>query len=134
MIAGLGIGLALSGLAPIDRRALLGVFVVAAPPTIRSGHTALIENMLQAIELPGRADPIRGRLAASRGLVLQAMRRNVALRQAWPNALIALLALEVPGAAGGRLICKQPQRGGSSCQATAPISPTLTGTPRIMPR
>jgi hypothetical protein len=136
VIVGVGIGLVLSCFAHGQSRVMLGVLVVTAPLTVLSGCVGPVENMVHAIEGLGRADLIDDRQAALWRLVLQAMQLNARCNGLADGAVRSAGAggCRVPGAAGGGLTCEQPQRGESSCQATAPISPALTGTPRIMRR
>lgn len=104
MISGVGIGLALSSFARTQQQGMLGVFVVASPLIILSGYAAPVENMPHAVEVLGRADPIRYMLIAARGVFLQAMPPHVVLQQAWPMVLIALAALTLAGFAVRRVV------------------------------
>lgn len=65
VIAGVGIGLALSRFTRCHQRVMLGVLVVAAPLTILSGYLAPVKSMVHAMEVLGRAAVIHDRLAAS---------------------------------------------------------------------
>lgn len=97
MIAGTGIGLAISSFARTQQQAMLGVFVIASPMIVLSGYAAPVENMPPMAEFISRADPVRYMLVAARGLFLQDMPLAVVLQQAWPMALIALVMLVVAG-------------------------------------
>jgi len=96
-LTGTAIGLAISSIARTQQQGMLGVFVIASPMIVLSGYAAPVENMPPAVEFISRADPVRYMLVASRGLFLQDMKVGVALQQAWPMAIIALVMLAVAG-------------------------------------
>lgn len=90
MLAGVGVGLAISSFARTQQQAILGVFVFASPAIILSGFAAPVENMPHAVELFSRLDPVRYMLIISRGCFLQAMPLSVAWHSIWPMAAIAV--------------------------------------------
>ncbi len=104
MSSGVGIGLALSSFAHTQQQAMLGVFVFASPMIVLSGYAAPVENMPHIVELISRADPVRYMLVVARGLFLQDLPLSVALQQAWPMALNALVTLAVAGVAVRRAV------------------------------
>jgi ABC-2 type transport system permease protein len=104
MMAGVGVGLAISSLARTQQQAMLGVFVFATPLITLSGAAAPIENMPRAVEWLTRADPVRYMMVVVRGLFLQDMPLAVVLSQAWPMALIAAATLTVAGIAVRRVL------------------------------
>jgi ABC-2 type transport system permease protein len=91
MLASVGIGLIISSIARTQQQAMLGMFVLASPLIVLSGYAAPVENMPAIVEFLGRADPVRWMLIITRGLFLQGMPADLALREAWPIALIGLL-------------------------------------------
>jgi ABC-2 type transport system permease protein len=97
MLAGVAIGLVISTIARTQQQAMLGVFVIASPMVVLSGHAAPVENMPAIVELIGRADPVRWMLVIARGLFLQDMPLSVVLQNAWPLAAIAACAFAVAG-------------------------------------
>lgn len=95
MLAGVGIGLAISSFARTQQQAILGVFVYASPAVILSGYATPIENMPRAVEWLSRLDPIRYMLVVARGVFLQGMPWSIALSSIWPMALIAFVLMGV---------------------------------------
>jgi ABC-2 type transport system permease protein len=93
MLAGVGVGLAISSFARTQQQAILGVFVYASPAIVLSGFAAPVENMPQAVEWLSRLDPVRWMLVVSRGVFLQDMPAWVALQAIWPMAVIAAVLL-----------------------------------------
>ena len=89
MLAGVGIGLAISSFARTQQQAILGVFVFASPAIILSGFASPVENMPAAAEWLSRADPVRWMLVVARGVFLQDIPAAVALQAIWPMAAIA---------------------------------------------
>ena len=104
MLAGVGIGLAISAFARTQQQAMLGVFVFASPMVVLSGYAAPVENMPPVVEWLGRADPIRYMMVLARGLFLQDMPLSLVWQQCWPLALIALVTLTVAGVAARRAV------------------------------
>jgi ABC-2 type transport system permease protein len=92
MLAGVAIGLVISTIARNQQQAMLGVFVIASPMVVLSGYAAPVENMPAAAEFIGHADPIRWMLIIVRGLFLQDMPPTLVLWNAWPLALIGVVA------------------------------------------
>ncbi len=92
MLTGVGIGLIISSIARTQQQAMLGVFVLASPMVVLSGYAAPVENMPAVVEWLGRADPVRWMLVITRAMFLQGMPADLALREAWPLAVIGLLA------------------------------------------
>jgi len=88
LLAGVGIGLVISSIAHTQQQAMLGVFTIASPLVVLSGYAAPVENMPNAVEFVGRADPIRWMLVITRGLFLQDMPAALVLQSAWPLAVI----------------------------------------------
>ncbi len=95
MLAGVGVGLAISSFARTQQQAILGVFVYASPAIVLSGFAAPVENMPVAVEWLSRLDPVRWMLVVSRGVFLQDMPAAVALQAIWPMAAIAVVLLAV---------------------------------------
>ncbi len=104
MLAGVGIGLAISSFARTQQQAMLGVFVIAAPLLTLSGYAAPVENMPPLVEWLTRADPARYMMVVARGLFLQDMSVSLVLAQAWPMALIALATLTLAGVVVRRVL------------------------------
>lgn len=104
MLAGVGVGLAISSFARTQQQAMLGVFVFAAPLITLSGYAAPIENMPVFVEHLTRVDPVRYMMVVVRGLFLQDMPASVVMTQAWPMALIAVATLTVAGVAVRRAL------------------------------
>ena len=104
MLAGVGIGLAISAITRTQQQAMLGVFVVASPLIVLSGFAAPVENMPAIVEVIGRADPVRWMMVIARGLFLQDMPLAVVLRNAWPLAVIAAACFAVAGLAVRRAV------------------------------
>jgi ABC-2 type transport system permease protein len=92
MVAGVGIGLVISSVARTQQQAMLGMFVLASPMVVLSGYAAPVENMPAIVEILGRADPIRWMLVITRGVFLQDMKLALVVDQAWPLAVIGLVA------------------------------------------
>jgi drug efflux transport system permease protein len=90
MLAGVGVGLAISSFARTQQQAILGVFVFASPAIILSGFASPVENMPASVELLSRIDPVRYMLIISRGSFLQDMPFAVAWQSMWPMALIGV--------------------------------------------
>lgn len=95
ILAGVGIGLAITSFARTQQQAILGVFMYAAPAIIISGYASPIENMPWFFELLSRLDPIRYMLVVARGAFLQDMSVGVALHEIWPMAAIAAVLLGI---------------------------------------
>lgn len=95
MLAGVGIGLALSSIARTQQQAILGVFVFASPAIVLSGFASPVENMPSAVEWLSRFDPVRYMLVISRGCFLQHMPFAIAWQSIWPMALIGVVLLSV---------------------------------------
>lgn len=95
MLAGAGVGLAISAIVSTQQQAMLGVFAVASPAVILSGFAAPVENMPPAVELLSRIDPVRYMMVISRGIFLQDMPLSVAIHAIWPMAVIGLIAMVV---------------------------------------
>jgi len=104
MLAGVGIGLAISSITRTQQQAMLGVFVVASPLIVLSGFAAPVENMPAVAEFIGRADPVRWMMVIARGLFLQDMPVGIVLRNAWPLAVIAAACFSVAGVAVRRAV------------------------------
>jgi ABC-2 type transport system permease protein len=95
MIAGVGIGLAISSVTRTQQQAMLGVFIVASPSIVLSGYAAPVENMPASVEWLSRVDPIRYMLIIARGTFLQDMPFAVAWHALWPMALIATVLMSI---------------------------------------
>lgn len=95
MLAGAGVGLAISAVTNTQQQAMLGVFIFASPAVTLSGFAAPIENMPEVVEWLSRLDPVRYMLVISRGVFLQDMPLEVALHAIWPMLLIGLAMLAV---------------------------------------
>jgi ABC-2 type transport system permease protein len=93
MLAGVGMGLAISSFARTQQQAILGVFVYASPAIVLSGFAAPVENMPVVVEWLSRLDPVRWMLVVARGVFLQDMPATVAAQAIWPMAAIAVLLL-----------------------------------------
>ena len=92
MLAGVAIGLVISSIARTQQQAMLGVFVIASPMVVLSGYAAPVENMPAIVAFFGQVDPIRWMLVITRGLFLQDMPASLVLHNAWPLALIGVVA------------------------------------------
>jgi ABC-2 type transport system permease protein len=103
MLAGVGIGLAISSFARTQQQGMLGVFVFAAPLITLSGYAAPIENMPHVVERLTLGNPVRYMMVISRGLFLQDLPTKVVLANAWPMAVIALVTLMLAGVAVRRV-------------------------------
>ena len=95
MLAGVGVGLAISAFARTQQQAILGVFVFASPAVILSGFASPIENMPPAMEWLSRLDPMRYMLVIARDCFLQGMPLVTAWQQIWPMAAIGVVLLGV---------------------------------------
>jgi ABC-2 type transport system permease protein len=95
ILAGVGVGLAITSVVRTQQQAILGVFIYAAPAIILSGFASPIENMPPFFELLSRIDPIRYMLVIARGAFLQDMPLAIAIHQIWPMALIAVALLGI---------------------------------------
>lgn len=104
MLAGAGVGLAISAVTNTQQQAMLGVFIFASPAVILSGFAAPVENMPQAVEWLSRLDPVRYMLVIARGVFLQDMPLDVALHSVWPMLAIGLAAMGVAWAAVRRAV------------------------------
>jgi len=93
MLAGVGVGLAISSFARTQQQSILGVFVYAAPAIVLSGFASPVENMPMAVEWLSRLDPVRWMLVVARGVFLQDMPAAVAWQAIWPMAVIAAVLL-----------------------------------------
>jgi len=104
MLAGAGVGLAISAVTSTQQQAMLGVFIFASPAVILSGFAAPVENMPQAVEWLSRIDPVRYMLVIARGVFLQAMPLDIALRSVWPMLVIGAVAMGVAWVAVRRAV------------------------------
>ena len=95
LLAGVGIGLAISSVAQTQQQAILGVFLYASPAIVLSGFAAPIENMPVAVQWLSLIDPVRWMLVVSRGVLLQGMQWDLAFAAIWPMALIGLATLTI---------------------------------------
>ncbi len=95
MLAGVGVGLAISSFARTQQQAILGVFIYASPAIVLSGFASPVENMPELVEWLSRVDPVRWMLVVARGVFLQDMPAEVALQAIWPMAAIAAVLLGV---------------------------------------
>jgi ABC-2 type transport system permease protein len=93
MLAGAGVGLAVSAIARTQQQAMLGVFIYASPAVVLSGFAAPVENMPSGVAWLSLLDPIRYMLVIARGVFLQDLPAAVALQSIWPMALIAAVLL-----------------------------------------
>ena len=93
MLAGVGVGLAISSFARTQQQAILGVFVYASPAIVLSGFASPVENMPLAAEWLSRLDPVRWMLLVARGVFLQDIPAAAAWQAIWPMALIAAVLL-----------------------------------------
>lgn len=104
MLAGAGVGLAISAVTNTQQQAMLGVFIFASPAVILSGFAAPVENMPEAVEWLSRLDPVRYMLVIARGIFLQAMPLDIALRSIWPMLAIGAAAMGVAWVAVRRAV------------------------------
>jgi len=95
MLAGVGVGLAISAFARTQQQAILGVFVYASPAIVLSGFASPVENMPAAMDWLSRIDPVRYMLVLARGCFLQQMPLAVAWQQIWPMGLIGVVLLGI---------------------------------------
>lgn len=89
VLAGVGVGLAISSFARTQQQAILAVFIYASPAIVLSGFASPVENQQQAVQWISVLDPVRYMLVVARGIFLQDMSLDVALHAIWPMALIA---------------------------------------------
>ncbi len=104
LLAGVGIGLAISAITRTQQQAMLGVFIMASPMVVLSGYAAPVENMPAIVERLSRADPVRWMLVITRGLFLQDMPAAIVLQNAWPLAVIGAVCFTVAGFAVRRAV------------------------------
>ncbi len=104
LLAGVGLGLVISTIARTQQQSMLGVFALASPLVVLSGYAAPVENMPQVVEWLSRADPVRWMLVIARGLFLQGMPAGVAFVQAWPLAIVTVLAFAAAAIAVRRAV------------------------------
>ncbi len=104
MLAGAGVGLAISAVTQTQQQAMLGVFMYASPAVILSGFASPIENMPQVVEWLSRLDPVRYMLVISRGIFLQDMPLSVAIHAIWPMAVIGLATMAIAWSAVRRAV------------------------------
>jgi ABC-2 type transport system permease protein len=99
MLAGVGIGLAVSSITHTQQQAMLGMFLFASPMIVLSGYAAPVENMPKLVQTLTLANPLRWLLVETRGFFLADLPPGVALAHAWPLAPIAAVTLLVAGLA-----------------------------------
>ena len=104
MLAGVGIGLAISAIARTQQQAMLGMFLFASPMIVLSGYASPVDNMPQWVQTITLANPVRWLLVETRGLFLADMPPDIVLRNAWPMLPIAVLTLLVAGVAVRRAV------------------------------
>ncbi|MBN8889380.1 MAG: hypothetical protein BGP12_03215 [Rhodospirillales bacterium 70-18] len=89
MLAGVGVGLAISAVARTQQQAMLGVFIYASPAVVLSGFASPVENMPAGVAWLSVLDPIRYMLVIARGVFLQDIPFAAAVHSIWPMAAIA---------------------------------------------
>lgn len=99
MLAGVGVGLAISAFARTQQQAILAVFIYASPAIVLSGFASPVENQPRLVQWISALDPVRYMLVIARGLFLQGMPFDIALQSIWPMALIAAVLLSVAAVA-----------------------------------
>ena len=104
MLAGVGVGLAISAFARTQQQAILGVFVFSSPAIILSGFASPVENMPASVEWLSQIDPVRYMLVISRGCFLQQMPWSVAWHSIWPMALIGAVLFGIASVAVRRAL------------------------------
>lgn len=85
-----GIGLMVSSFAATQQQAFLGCFTVAVPLILLSGYASPVDNMPQALQYLGEADPLRHCLTIIQGVFL----KDMSLRGAMPY-LVKMAAIAV---------------------------------------
>jgi len=104
MVAGVGIGLAISSIAHTQQQAMLGMFLFASPMIVLSGYAAPVENMPRLMQTITLANPMRWLLVETRGLFLADLPFEVMLANAWPMLPIAAATLLLAGIAVRRAV------------------------------
>jgi ABC-2 type transport system permease protein len=102
MLAGVGIGLAISAFTRTQQQAMLGMFLFASPMIVLSGYASPVENMPEFVQVLSLGNPVRWLLVETRGLFLQDFSTAVALANAWPLVPIAAVSLFLAGLATRR--------------------------------
>jgi ABC-2 type transport system permease protein len=95
LISAIGIGMAISAVTQTQQQAFLGMFVVTVPTILLSGFTSPIENMPRWLQLIAEADPLKHFLVIAEGIFLKGMTTSDVFSNAWPLAIIALVAMGV---------------------------------------
>jgi ABC-2 type transport system permease protein len=104
MVAGVGIGLAISTIAHTQQQAMLGMFLFSSPMIVLSGYAAPVENMPRVMQTITLANPMRWLLVETRGIFLADMPIDVTLANAWPMLPIAAVTLLLAGVAVRRAV------------------------------
>jgi len=104
MLAGVGIGLAISAFTRTQQQAMLGMFLFASPMIVLSGYASPVENMPRFVQVLSLGNPVRWLLVETRGLFLQDFSLAVALANAWPLVPIAAASLLLAGLATRRAL------------------------------
>jgi len=104
MLAGVGIGLAISSIAHTQQQAMLGMFLFSSPMVVLSGFATPVENMPRLVQVLTNANPMRWLLVETRGLFLADMPPEVVFANAWPLVPISLVTLLVAGVAVRRAV------------------------------
>ena len=97
LLAGVGVGLAISSVAQTQQQAILGVFIYASPAVMLSGFASPIENMPPIVQWITLVDPMRWMLIIARGVFLQGMPAAIAWSAIWPMALIGIALMTAAG-------------------------------------
>ena len=97
MLAGVGIGLAISSVTRTQQQAMLGMFLFTSPMIVLSGYAAPVENMPHVVQVLSLGNPVRWLLVETRGLFLQDLPATVAFDNAWPMIPIAAASLSLAG-------------------------------------
>ena len=104
MLAGVGVGLAISAFTQTQQQAMLGMFLFASPMIVLSGYASPVENMPRLVQVLSLGNPVRWLLVETRGLFLQDFSLTVALANAWPLVPIAAASLLLAGLATRRAL------------------------------
>jgi len=104
MLAGVGIGLAISAVTRTQQQAMLGMFLFASPMIVLSGYASPVDNMPPLVQTITLANPVRWLLVETRGFFLADMPGDVVLAYAWPMLPIAAVTLLVAGFAVRRAV------------------------------
>lgn len=93
LLAVVGIGLFISGLAQTQQQAILGAFLFLAPAMLLSGFATPVENMPHWLQTITAINPLRYFLLIVRGVFLKDISFYETFMQTWPMMIIAIITL-----------------------------------------